>query len=187
MKNPFFVFPVLENPAPNLSICDAEKIAEQWVDNPKNIKYLASERDQNFYIESSNNERFVLKIANSKESFNTLDFQNKALKHLSNNSELSLPRVKCNLSGNDIVAVKMHNQKFLVRLVSFVDGKPLGDINSPKNIQKLYSNMGFFLGSLGKGLKNFKHSSSNHKLLWDMSHTHLLYELPHLKDESPFS
>ena len=51
MKNPIFVFPVLENPAPNLNLCDAKKIAEQWVDNPKNIKYLASERDQNFYIQ----------------------------------------------------------------------------------------------------------------------------------------
>ena len=184
MENNSFIFPVLENPAPSLSLKDAKNIAHKWFNNPQDIKSLVSERDQNFYVKNSNNEGFILKIANSKEVLGTLDFQNKALKHLANTTTLPLPKVQSDLSGNEIITVNIKNQEFFVRMVSFIEGTPLGDIGSLKNIEDLYTNMGIFLGGLGKGLRNFKHPSSKHKLLWDMSHTHLLYELlPYIKNK----
>ena len=184
MESSSFMFSILENPAPSLSLEDAKSITYQWFNNPQNIKCLASERDQNFYVKNSKNEAFVLKIANSKEALGTLDFQNKALKHLAENTTLPLPRVISDLSGNEIITVNIKNQELFVRMISFLEGRPLGDIGPLKNIEELYTNMGIFLGNLGKGLKNFKHPSSKHKLLWDMSHTHLLYELlPNIENE----
>ena len=177
MNNANFTFPVLENPAPSLSLDDAEKIAEKWLDSPTGIKRLDSERDQNFYVQNAHNEGFVLKVANSKEDWGTLDFQNQALKHLAKTTTLSLPRVKSDLLGSEIATISLENEECFVRLVTFLEGEPLGNINSITNVQTLYSNMGTFLGNLGLGLKDLQHHSSKHKLLWDMSHTNLLYKL----------
>ena len=55
MESSSFMFSVLENPAPSLSLEDAKSITYQWFNNPQNIKCLASERDQNFYVKNSKN------------------------------------------------------------------------------------------------------------------------------------
>ena len=71
----------------------------------------------------------------------------------------------------------MNNNKHFLRVVSYVEGIPVGDANEPKNLKALYNNMGAFLGVLGKGLKDFSHKGSNHKLLWDVKETESLFDI----------
>ena len=143
---------------------------------------MSSERDQNFLFKDKNETKFVLKVSNSKESFEVLDCQNKGLEHLESNTTLNIPKVIPDKNNQRINQVEANKNKHFLRVVSYVEGIPVGDANEPKSSKALYNNMGAFLGLLGKGLRGFSHKGSNHKLLWDVKETCLLYTSPSPRD-----
>ena len=175
-KQPFS-YPVLEHPAPQLTNKQAELFSSAWFSEPTFIKPLASERDQNFLFKDQNEKKFVLKVANSKEPFGVLDLQNKALEHLALSTNLILPKVIPDSSSKLIRQEEVNESKHYIRMVSYIDGIPMGDAKQPKDFKVLYFNMGSFLGLLGQGLKGFTHDNSNHRLLWDVKETENLFEI----------
>ena len=185
MSNDVFSFPTLESPAPRLSLGDAQQAASAWFSDAVDLECLDSERDQNFLATNKKQQQYVLKIANSKESFDVLDFQNQALNHLLKSSpSLLLPRVCKDLSGKEISSVVANNNKHYVRLLSFIKGIPLEDSANQAHPNILHRTMGGFLAKLGKGLEDFSHPSSGHELLWDVKQTGSLYHLlSHIKDK----
>ena len=68
--------------APRLSEHDAIRIAKDLFALDVTAKLLPSERDQNFRLSASNDQAYVLKIANSTELEAVLDFQNQAMMHI---------------------------------------------------------------------------------------------------------
>ena len=185
MSSDVFSFPTLESPAPRLSLNDAKNAASAWFSDVVDLECLDSERDQNFLATNKKQQQYVLKIANSKESFDVLDFQNQALNHLLKSSpSLLLPRVCKDLSGKEISSVVANNNKHYVRLLSFIKGIPLEDSANQAHPNILHRTMGGFLAKLGKGLEDFSHPSSGHELLWDVKQTGSLYHLlSHIKDK----
>ena len=185
MPSDVFSFPTLESPAPRLSLGDAQQAASAWFSDAVDLECLDSERDQNFLATNKKQQQYVLKIANSKESFDVLDFQNQALNHLLKSSpSLLLPRVCQDLSGKEISSIVVNNNKHYVRLLSFIKGVPLEDSANQTHPDVLHRMMGEFLAKLGKGLEDFSHPSSGHKLLWDVKQAGSLYHLlSHIKDK----
>ena len=175
-KQPFS-YPVLECPAPQLTKQQAELVSSAWLNDPVFIRPLASERDQNFLFKNQNEQKFVLKVANTKEPFGVLDLQNKALEHLEKSTNLVLPKVILDSSGKQIRQEEINDNQHYIRMVSYVEGTPIGDTKQPKDFKLLYFNMGSFLGLLGQGLKGFIHKNSNHRLLWDVKETESLFEI----------
>ena len=175
-KQPFS-YPVLEHPAPQLTKKQAELVSSAWLNEPVFIKTLASERDQNFLFKNENEQKFVLKVANTKEPFGVLDLQNKALEHLARSTSLTLPKIISDSSGKQIHQEEINNNQHYIRMVSYIEGTPIGDSKQTKDFKLLYFNMGSFLGLLGKGLKGFTHKNSNHRLLWDVKETENLFEI----------
>lgn len=51
-------------------------------------KQLPSERDQNFHLTTSTGKEYVLKLANAVERFQVLDFQNQAMRYITQNRTL---------------------------------------------------------------------------------------------------
>lgn len=174
-----FSFPVLEHPAPECDINKAHELSADWAEHNESTKItpLVSERDQNFLI-STKDEKAILKISNHKEEKGVLDFQNKALLHLEGSTELNLPKIKKSKSGEYLIRKMVGNEECFVRMVSYVDGVPLDDINfESTDLSVLHSSMGVFLAKLGKGLRGFSHPHENHRLLWDVSQTENLFSL----------
>jgi len=177
MNNPEFSYPVLQHPAPQLTKKQAEELFSNWFEKAVFLNPLSSERDQNFLFKDKNQTRFVLKVSNSKESFEVLDFQNKGLEHLESNTNLNIPKIIPDKNNQIISQLEVNKKKHFLRVVSYVEGIPVGDAKEPKSSKDLYNNMGAFLGLLGKGLKDFSHKGANHKLLWDVKETESLFDI----------
>jgi Ser/Thr protein kinase RdoA (MazF antagonist) len=75
---------------PTFSEDQVRRIATSTFGLEGEFKSLASERDQNFCITTTNGERFVFKISNHNEDPGVVDLQIKALQHI----ELTDPALK---------------------------------------------------------------------------------------------
>ena len=134
------------------------------------LRPLVSERDQNFLLQTAEGPRYVLKIANSAEDPVVTDFQIEALLHIEraiteNDVPIAAPRVLHTLSGDKAIVLETPDGNYVTRVVSFIEGIPLGErIASPA----LARDMGGFLANLGRALAGFDHPGARHSLLWDM-------------------
>ena len=62
----------------------------------------------------------------------------------------------------------------IARVVSYVDGEPIGDRQPTAGLCR---NMGVYLAHLGNALRDFEHPGCHQKLLWDLQQTLGLREL----------
>lgn len=147
------------------------------------IDKLTSDRDLNFKV-TSNEENFVMKIANSSEDKNILEMQNMALKHISSkNANIEVPTPLMSKQKKDIMIFEYNNKKYFVRLLTYIEGDFLKDVTLNK---KMMSSVGEFLGKLDRSLENFNHNASKREFIWDAAQIDTLNQhLVHSKtDES---
>jgi Ser/Thr protein kinase RdoA (MazF antagonist) len=69
---------------PGFTAAEALAVAEVEFGVAGRISALPSERDQNFLITDAGGKKFVLKIANSNDTPELLDFQNQAMRLVEN-------------------------------------------------------------------------------------------------------
>jgi Ser/Thr protein kinase RdoA (MazF antagonist) len=130
---------------------------------------LVSERDQNFRVRTADGRTFVLKIANAAEERRVTDFQVKALQHIEkyqhgNGVRFAAPRVLLTRDQQSQVVISDGQVSCVARVVSYLEGVPLGD-DEPS--VELCANIGRDLAELGCALKDFRHEGSDQNLLWD--------------------
>ncbi|MBW7883124.1 MAG: aminotransferase class III-fold pyridoxal phosphate-dependent enzyme [Caldilineaceae bacterium] len=145
------------------------------------VKALPSERDQNFQIDTADGERYVLKIANTQESFDILDAQNRVMEHIARTSPAPLSaRVLTTRSGDGIVQLSNGDGTlYWVRLLSFVPGVPLATVKPHSSV--LMRDLGRFLATLDQALAGFDHPAAHRTFHWDLaSAAHIVHAL---KDE----
>lgn len=170
---------VIETDTPCFSKAEAIAIVADSYGLDVSVKQLISERDQNFHLRQPDGPEYVLKIANTMEDPLTTEFQIDALLHLERvGSEqpllLSAPRVLRTVNGKSHVKLTSDLGDHIARVVSYVDGVPLGD-RVPS--AALATNMGIFLAHLGRALESFTHPGSSPSLLWDMQQALRLRDL----------
>ncbi len=147
----------LRTSRPQLSVSDASRIAGSLYGLTECVRELPSERDRNFLFRGSDGNLFTLKIANSHEDRDAIDFQNQAMAHV----------------GDGVRAVPSRNARLienadehLVRLVTFVPGVPLAEFRP--HTSELLRNLGRLLGETDRKLDSFKHQASRRELYWDI-------------------
>jgi len=151
---------------PAFTRADAEQIANQYFGIDSQADLLASERDQNFCLRADDGQRFALKIANHAEQLQVVDFQNKALLHIANtDASIPVPRVIPGLDGRLFYSTELNGRAHIVRLLSWMEGQVLYDVQAGPG---LIRQLGNILARLGIALENFDHAGSNPPLLWDM-------------------
>ena len=127
---------------------------------------LVSERDQNFLLDADDGKRYTLKISNSAEQLQVIDFQNKALLHVANQDpSFPLPRVIPGLNGQRHFNLESGGKTHFVRVFSWVEGRILDELPADA---ALTNRLGGLLARLGLALKGFDHPGSNPPSLWDM-------------------
>ena len=149
------------------------------------VSSLVSERDQNFLLKTREGPRYVLKIANAAEDPAVTDFQIKALLHIERvvaeqGYPITTPEILRTTDGEDQFVLETTEGRYVSRVVSFIEGIPLGErIASPP----LARDMGAFLANLGLALRGFSHPGSAHSLLWDVQEALRLREIAqHIRD-----
>src|SRR5262245_41828819 len=106
---------------PRLTTDAAERAAAEIFGIIGRATSLPSERDQNFAMACADGRRFGLKIANAGESRALLEAENAVMRHLAG-SRL-VPALLPTREAHDLGETGGH----LVRLVTWIDGRPLGE------------------------------------------------------------
>jgi 4-aminobutyrate aminotransferase-like enzyme/Ser/Thr protein kinase RdoA (MazF antagonist) len=159
--------------APRFTPEGAVRLAEQFYCLRGVATPLPSERDQNFLLRTDGGDWLVLKISNSGEQREVLEFQNHVLGLLAERCPgLRVPRV---------VGGIVRSGRHFVRLLSWVHGELLAKI--PHHSAELLASLGTALGQMDRALVGFEHPGARRELHWDIRHADLArVYLPLLSD-----
>jgi Ser/Thr protein kinase RdoA (MazF antagonist) len=166
---------LLTTTAPAFSAADAAGIAAIHYGFKAQLRPLVSDKDQNFRLDADDGNQYVLKISNSAEQPQFIDFQNHALLHVSKQDPtFPSPRVIPTLDGQLRCSTERNGKIHFVRVLSWLEGAVLHDaISNPGLVNQL----GRLLARLGLALENFDHPGSNPPSLWDMKRAASLRDL----------
>jgi len=145
---------------------------------------LLSERDQNFDIQCEDGKRFVMRIANTDDSEEIIDFQVSALQHLAAmDSSLPVPKLLLNTKGQALSKIAFSdNRHHLVHVLSYLDGVPL-DSHDGKPNKKTFNHLGRTVARVDLALRGFFHPASQYDHPWNMETcTRLLSIVEHIPD-----
>ncbi len=126
---------------------------------------LEGERDQNFRLDSTAGETYLVKISGDSEDLAVVDFHCRALQQLQQRDPaLILPRI---IKTRDAALyAKMQNGDNPLRVLSYLPGLPLAAGAPPTT--GLAANAGHFLGRVSAALKGFSDPAQEHYLAWDL-------------------
>lgn len=151
----------------------SSETAQQWASDIYGIETKACPLpgyvDCNFRLERPDGSLSVLKIAFDEGNSSELQGQVEALRHLERGSLHSIiPRVIPDLEGRAIsTASDSLERRYLVRLVSFLNGLPLAKFGA--GTPQLRLETGRVLGRLDKDLMTFDHPGVHRHIVWDLA------------------
>ena len=162
---------------PQFSYKTVLKLVEEHYGFKAKISPLDSYMDQNFHLTTNFGREFILKIANYKESWDSLDAQNKALEFLyKRNWFYHSPTPIQSKSGFDIIQIKGDDGNiYNFRLLRYLKGKLL--VNIEPHSPKLLVDLGKFTASLDKTLKDFSHHGAHRQIPWDIKNVIYIQDL----------
>lgn len=128
---------------------------------------LSGERDQNFRVGTAEGTCYVFKIASPLEDLELVDFQIQALLHLeAADPSIPVPRVLRSLSGNCFETLTTDSGDHPVRVLSWVDGVPIGEFDPPS--QDTIAQIGALQGQMCRAFLGFDHVGGAHFMPWDI-------------------
>lgn len=158
---------------PLISDSTAQSIAEtSYGLSVASIKKLNSYIDLNYLIQTTDQQKFVLKISHTQELIEVLEGQHHVFETLQQQSshKQSYPVVRKTLDNQQIIYTKdQRNQSCATRLLSFLEGTLLAEA---KQTDSLLFNFGVFLGNLNAVTQHLQHlglQAANHA--WNLKNT----------------
>jgi 4-aminobutyrate aminotransferase-like enzyme/Ser/Thr protein kinase RdoA (MazF antagonist) len=156
--------------APRLDIASAEEVVLRLygIQPTQSAKQLDSDRDQNFLIQSDDRQ-FVLKISNASESRDNLVAQNEMMGRIAA-SEAAFPeatKVIPSLDGNLIEQATADDVSHMVRLVTFVAGTPMAQLNHCG--EALLFGLGAAVAGITEALGDYDHPALHRDFNWDLA------------------
>jgi Ser/Thr protein kinase RdoA (MazF antagonist) len=158
---------VLITPQPAFPAAAARRLLQTHYGFSGELEELASERDQNFRVRTSDGHEYVLKFANSAEDATITDVQVSVLLHLEKTHvDLAVPRIVLTQSGDTQVhVVGVDDRPHTMRMLTWVGGVPASSLTPRPAVA---AQMGRALAKLGVALADFDHPASDYPLLWDI-------------------
>ena len=143
-----------------------EFLADHWGINGE-FAPLVGERDQNFRVRTTDGKQYVFKIASPIEDATLVDFQVQGLLHLQRNDPgIPVPHIIPSLSGKAVHILTTDDGDHVIRLLSWVDGAPMGDFDPP-SIETI-SQVGALQGRICKAFEGFEHAGASHFMPWSI-------------------
>ncbi len=175
---------------PAFTVVEAEALVKELYGFEGSARPLPSYSDQNFLI-ATGDRKVVLKISNSSETKQVLDFQQGALKHLQIHApQLNTPCVVPTVDGSTLNLIparagtaSFQEAQHVVWMVDFLPGRFISDL--PSYPPGLLESLGAFMGALDKALASFSHPAMNRNIVWDLQNVLKLTPLlDHIKDSN---
>ncbi|AOR58446.1 phosphotransferase [Pectobacterium parmentieri] len=158
---------LMTQPVPQVSCQQALAIAQQEYGLFGQMTLLQGERDLNFCLTVTPDERYMLKVINAAEPADVSDFQTSLLLHLASQAPaLPVPRIRPTQEGLSEACIDIDGVPLRVRLVSYLPGTPQY-LALPS--LTLMQQLGGTLAQLDHALHGFTHPAANRSLLWDIS------------------
>src|SRR5262245_9330136 len=155
------------NDAPRFDAVSAARIARQLYGIDATALPLTSERDQNFLLTTTADERRILKIANALERQDLLEAQQAAMAHVAPHLP-ACPRPLPTLSGDIVTRIAGHDGRtHLVWAITHVPGAPLGTVRH--RTRALLEDFGRTIASLECALADFDHPAIHRDFHWDLA------------------
>jgi 4-aminobutyrate aminotransferase-like enzyme/Ser/Thr protein kinase RdoA (MazF antagonist) len=162
---------------------DPRRILDDIYGLEADITPLPSEYDRNFRLETSDGERFVLKVMRAGYDPALVDLQCKALDHLARRRpHVPLPRVRPTRDGVSIGSTEVSGGVArLVWMLDFVPGRVLAD--SKPHTPELLTGLGRLLGEFDSALADFDHLAAERILKWNLARADWIRDyLDHVED-----
>lgn len=133
------------------------------------ISALAGEIDHNYKLTTTQGEVFVMKVYGHEREEHFLDFQEKILLHLEEESpHLIVPKIRTTISGQTTsFFVESNGKRRSVRLLSWIEGRVWNQVNP--HSEQLRFELGLICGKVSGALSNFKHDFAQRKFDWDIA------------------
>jgi 4-aminobutyrate aminotransferase-like enzyme/Ser/Thr protein kinase RdoA (MazF antagonist) len=158
--------PVVRFHPPTFTTADAVRIARDIYGLTAAAQPLASERDQNFHLQTADRCEFVLKIAHAGEERDILDLQIRAAAHLVAH-HVPVQQVISTTGGEPMVTIPgSDGAKHFVRLLTYLPGALFARVR-PHTPALLHS-LGALLGRTDTVLAGFSHPAAARNLKWDL-------------------
>ncbi len=131
------------------------------------IERLAGEKDDNFRLTTTNDERYLLKVAHVHEDLSVLELQSAVLEHLHNTvPHIALQRVIRSSSGcSDVLVEQGPLLGRFLRVTSYLEGTQLHSVTSTSLLRR---EIGVVAATMDLALRDFDHPGAHRKLLWDL-------------------
>ena len=154
---------------PQFSEAEVLEILEQLYGLKGTVQELPSERDQNFRVDATSDEYYVLKISATSESVQVLELQNHAMNHLSQHLPVgSSPCPVKSKSGREIEHITASTgSSHAVRLVTYLPGVLLARV-TPHTSDFLFS-LGQFMGQISTAMESFSDASAERSFYWNLA------------------
>ena len=153
--------------APTFSTSKAAEIAREHFAFDGTATALASERDQNFLIETRAGDRMILKVANALEERALLEAQQAVLSHLAPAFGLT-PRVVLASNGSHLCSVRGEDEsEHLAWAITHMNGELLAKVT--RRSPHLYEDFGRRIGDMSNALRTFDHPAIHRTFHWDLA------------------
>lgn len=153
---------------PKLKSSQAQEIARLHYGLEVTAEELSGERDQNFRLQTSVGERWILKVVHPAEDSGVMDLQQIVLDRISaTDPGLPCPRIVRTTSGQPLAKwLDGAGNEFLVRLVNYLPGLPLARVQAHQ--PELLREVGRVLAQVDLALANLWHPSARRSLQWSL-------------------
>jgi Ser/Thr protein kinase RdoA (MazF antagonist) len=134
------------------------------------LRPLPSERDLNFAVRVQGEDRFVLKVSNLAEDPAFLEMQHAAMRLLAD-AGVPCQRPVTSVSGETVLrwAATDGVEPLLVRVLTWLPGRPLSAIAPSARSQELLVDLGATMGRTARALAGFDRPSAHRRFQWEAS------------------
>ena len=157
----------LDSPPPLIDEAIAAGLVQRHYGLTSVAKAFACERDATFQIQTTNGQRFTLKLSNPAEAPLNTNFQTEAMLWMERmNPDLPVPKMMRASDGRYEIPVRMADGRTsILRLLTWLEGIPVAVAGTS---EQLRANIGRLLAELGLSLKGFDHPASSLDIQWDI-------------------
>ncbi len=161
---------LLSSAPPNLSAPEAVAFLAEHYGVNADVREVACERDQNFYVRTDQGVEYVLKISNPGEPALITDFQTAGLAWIEKHDPaLPVPKLVPTLAGDVQSRLQLNDgRECRVRVLTWLRGEALYRVPITPEMECA---LGVTLARLGLALAEFTHPGAHTELLWDIRHT----------------
>ncbi len=149
------------------------------------LKKLDGYENENYLITTKNKKYIFKKYPYSPELETVIKGENEVLLFLSENNEKFPSPIKA-VDGKYVQIHKINRQKFICRMLSFLEGEMLGSIY---NTKEMFESLGLFLGKMNQKLQSYNNNIIKSRVWhWDLQYFHLnkkfIDYIPNARDRS---